>query len=100
MVEELFEALKKRELSLRLYIYCGKVLEDAGSDAELFEINCLDWLSQSLQEAYKKGIENCIEVCDKLISDTNHPKFNDYDTGYDEGMDYIKQQLEQLIEVK
>lgn len=44
---------KRKELSLRLYAYYGKAIEDTGDDAEKFEENCLDWLEQTINEAIK-----------------------------------------------
>lgn len=55
-MKEFIEA-KKKELSLRLYAYFGKVEEDTGNDAEQFEENCLDWLEQTINEASRANPE-------------------------------------------
>lgn len=82
-MKEFIEA-KKKELSLRLYAYYGKVVEDNGNEAEEFERNCLAWFERILKESYQKGIDDAVELVESFYSTKD--------------AEFIKGELQQLKE--
>jgi hypothetical protein len=93
--EEMIEKKKEFEEVMNIFRRHGT------ADAEIWV-----WISSSLQEMYNKGIEDCIEVCDKQIT-AFQEEFDreENSTTIDielnlkmDSLEFIKQQLSKLKE--
>ncbi len=83
---------KKKEFEEKFCVFEGTDFKNNPMNPQLI----WQWLSQSLQSAYEKAIQDAIEVCIKLSKSSFTNKA--YDNGYLLAIQQIKQELQKKID--